>query len=92
MGQEKLGRGTKQHHKKATPHPSPCQIEQATGGMEFLHMYDTRGTYQSAAGILVLTLTSYFFVFLLDVLVRYLPVWGSPKYEICFFVVPSGSG
>ena len=49
MGQGKLGRGTQQH-KKATPHSSPCQDEQqTTGGTEFLHIYDTRGTstYQS---------------------------------------------
>ena len=54
MGQGKLGRGTQQQHKKATPHSSPCQNEQqTTGGMEFVHIYDTRGTYQYSAGILV---------------------------------------
>ena len=44
MGQGKLGRC--KQHKKATPHSSPCQNEQqTTGGMEFLHINDTHGTY-----------------------------------------------
>ena len=46
MGQGKLRRGTQQQHKKATPHSSPCQNEQTTSGIEFLHnIHDTRGTY-----------------------------------------------
>ena len=96
MGQGKLGRGgTPQQHKKATPHSSPCQNEQqTTGEMDFLHIYDTRGTYQYSAGILVLTQKNIFFLLLLDVSTippRSGAVWGSPNYEICFFVVPSGS-
>ena len=42
MGQGKLGRGAGQQHKKATPHSASYQNEQqTTGGMEFLHIYDT---------------------------------------------------
>ena len=45
MGQGKLGRGTQQQHKKATPHSSPRQNEQQTTRVRwnFLHIYDTRG-------------------------------------------------
>ena len=54
MGRGKLGRGTEQQHKKAAPHSSPCRNEQqTTGGMEFLHICDTRGTNQYSAGILL---------------------------------------
>ena len=49
MGQGNLGRDAQQH-KKTTPHPSPRQNEQQNNSLrvecKFLHVYDTRGTYQ----------------------------------------------
>ena len=66
MDQGKLGRGTQQQHKKATPQSSPRQNEQTTSGMEFLHIYDTRGTYQYSAGILVLMQKIRFFLLNLE--------------------------
>ena len=41
-------------------------------GIEFLHMYDIRGTYQHSAGILVLTQKVIFFLFFNLMLARYL--------------------
>ena len=91
MGQGKLGRGTQQQHKKATPHSSYCQNEQqTTGRVDFLHIYDTRGTYQYPAGILVLLLIltkckkSYFFLFVYLMLV-YLPRLGISEIRDTFF-------
>ena len=87
MGQGKLRRGTQQH-KKATPHSSPCQNEQTTSGMEFLHVYDTRGTYQYSAGILVLMQKSYFVLFFNLMLVRYVPGLGISEIRDMFFRGP----
>ena len=70
MGQGKLGRGTQQQHKKATPHSSPCQNETTNYGFDGIsaHTWHVVRTYQYSAGILVRMQKSMLFsVFLLDV-------------------------
>ena len=88
MGHGKTARGTQQQHKKATPRSSPCQNERTTSGMEFLHIYGTRGTYQYSAGILALMQKHVDLSVFNLMLVRYLPGLGISEMRDLFFRGP----